>query len=324
MAAHTRVGAASAGSDLQQTKSTSNELSASIVLRRVPVDHCAGNADDLVLSVVKLLSLQAVGNTRIGFSEEELSFLAFDKYTSTIQGGMKFITPCVETDPLVPCQNQPYPFTFLTTERPTRKDLETLGSPDWVPPSCRGGGTQEALAECRWCSAGEECASKRELLLPDVSGTILTTGNLNDLPYLEISQGSISVGQNTSLLGDITFGVPDYDWTPEGAPFRFDLEARASVAMWFTPIDADIGLTLSHAGEELGPRPRPHPVNASRLRINIPELVCGTCTGGCRSRACGERCMWKDEGVREGGVVEGWKGGGWSGGCGGGESVAQL
>ena len=48
------------------------------------------------------------------------------------------------------------------------------------------------------------------ILLPNVSGTILTTGNLRELPsiFLNITHGKLDVGGHTGFAGDIQFGGP--------------------------------------------------------------------------------------------------------------------
>jgi hypothetical protein len=49
-----------------------------------------------------------------------------------------------------------------------------------------------------------------EILLPNVSGTMLTTGNLRELPsiFLNITGGQTEIGGHTGFAGDIQFGGP--------------------------------------------------------------------------------------------------------------------
>lgn len=46
-----------------------------------------------------------------------------------------------------------------------------------------------------------------EILLPSASGTIITTGNMRELPSIE-TQGDLTVGGHAGLNGDIQFGQP--------------------------------------------------------------------------------------------------------------------
>ena len=71
--------------------------------------------------------------------------------------------------------------------------------------------------------------------LPDVSGIVLTTGNLLGLPAIAIPDEHMFVGGDVSLEGSIELGHPDNITTLE----------------MFTWIDGDVGLTLQSAGGEL-------------------------------------------------------------------------
>ena len=71
--------------------------------------------------------------------------------------------------------------------------------------------------------------------LPDVSGIVLTTGNLLGLPAIAIPDEHMFVGGDVSLEGSIELGHPDNITTLE----------------MFTWIDGDVGLTLQSAGGTL-------------------------------------------------------------------------
>lgn len=73
---------------------------------------------------------------------------------------------------------------------------------------------------------------KNTILLPNVSGTILTTGNLRELPsiFLNITDGLLDVGGHTGFAGDMQFGGP-----------AAAQQSRVALNSWF---DGDLGLTF--------------------------------------------------------------------------------
>ena len=118
---------------------------------------------------------------------------------------------------------------------PRRRDIYTPGAPGYVPDMCRTlEGLKEDLQECNYCTAGAECEDKNEILIPDVSGTVITTGNMDLLPALAIPYSSFSTGGTTTLRGDITFGTPAPDLTSSQQSFVHPSYLRFSQPDWIT------------------------------------------------------------------------------------------
>jgi hypothetical protein len=76
---------------------------------------------------------------------------------------------------------------------------------------------------------------RNTILLPNVSGTILTTGNLRELPpiFLNITDAILDVGGHTGFAGDIQMGGP-----------AAAQESTVRLNAW---IDGDLGLTFRTA-----------------------------------------------------------------------------
>ena len=85
-----------------------------------------------------------------------------------------------------------------------------------------------------------------ELTLPDVSGTVVTTGNLLGLPSLRIPTGNLQIGGNSSLEGSVKLGDA----------------ADVTTGAWYSWIDSDVGMKLSSAGGG----------GASVMDISMPKL----------------------------------------------------
>ena len=54
----------------------------------------------------------------------------------------------------------------------------------------------------------ERPSQQNEILLPDASGVVLTTGNLLNLPSMRFNQSALSIGGDVSLEGDVQLGAP--------------------------------------------------------------------------------------------------------------------
>lgn len=170
-------------------------------------------------------------------ANSDTTMLNFDKYTSAITGVINFRE-----------LSNSAANASVTSLRPvyaTYQDVHSPSSPHYLPDECVAGtGLDYAYRTCRYCTAGVECAIKRELTLPNTNGTILTTGNLGDVNLLA-SRDSIIMGGSISLEGGILFG------TPTGTSYTRDpnLDDRfVPMITWFTPIDGDVGITFATAG----------------------------------------------------------------------------
>ena len=126
-------------------------------------------------------------------------------------------------------------FTKFGIVEPRRRDIYTPGAPGYVPDMCRTlEGLKEDLEECNYCTAGAECEDKNEILIPDVSGTVITTGNMDLLPAMAIPYASFSTGGRSTLKGDITFGSPAPDLTSSQQSFVHPHYLRFSQPDWIT------------------------------------------------------------------------------------------
>ena len=108
----------------------------------------------------------------------------------------------------------------------------------------------------------ERCRFKREILLPDVSGTILTTGNLLELPSMAIPKEDLILSSPESKLrvwGNTTWGRRvNYTHDPFNHHYNHELgevaflrEQFQSNAKMRTPFNGDVGLTFQSAGHEI-------------------------------------------------------------------------
>ena len=183
-----------------------------------------GNPEDLIIKKMALRSLTLVGgefgNGDSPALKSGTTVVTFDKYQTLMTGSMQLVNPCVTPEGENPCRPSTDVFTTFGIvsgatvgpargRRPVRDDIYTDGSEDWVPDHCRTlDGTAEMLEECRYCTAGAECEDKNEIYIPDVSGTVITTGNMDELPSVAIPYASFSAGGRTTLDGDVTLGTP--------------------------------------------------------------------------------------------------------------------
>jgi hypothetical protein len=86
------------------------------------------------------------------------------------------------------------------------------------------------------------------LILPDVSGTVLTTGNLLNLPAMTIPTGHVFVGGNTSFEGALKLGDP----------------STTSTASFYSWVDGTVGLSFASAGSIAA--------DATGINIGLPVL----------------------------------------------------
>eukprot|EP00961_Rhodomonas_salina_P028472 384201-Rhodomonas_salina.1 len=84
------------------------------------------------------------------------------------------------------------------------------------------------------------------ILLPDESGTVLTTGNLLNLPSIRIPDAHFFVGGDATLEGKMQFGMP----------------SEVTTLQMYTWVDGDVGMTFSGAGA----------LKANRLQLNVPYM----------------------------------------------------
>lgn len=98
----------------------------------------------------------------------------------------------------------------------------------------------------------ERCLMKREILLPDVTGDVITTGNLQKLPSMAVPrEGLFMTGSQSSLeiMGNLTLGRRvNYAEDPSNNIDGSDNGHRSLLAM-HTVINGDIGLTFQSASE---------------------------------------------------------------------------
>ena len=111
-------------------------------------------------------------------------------------------------------------------------------------------------------SSPDRCRWKREILLPDVNGTILTYGNLEDTPSIAIPREDLILSSSKSKLtvrGNITFGRRvnyshdpfNHHYNHELAEIAFVQQQFQSGAQMISHINGDIGLTFQTAGDEI-------------------------------------------------------------------------
>jgi hypothetical protein len=86
------------------------------------------------------------------------------------------------------------------------------------------------------------------LTLPDVSGTVLTTGNLLKLPAMTIPTGHVFVGGNTSFQGALKLGDA----------------STTTTASFYSWVDGTVGLNFASAGSI--------PASAMGINVGLPVL----------------------------------------------------
>ena len=198
-----------------------------------------GNPEDLVLKKMTLRALDFSGGEFGGstspITKSRVSIVTFDKYQSLMVGSMQLINDCENVEGTERCKPATNVYTKLGIMPTKRRDIYTPGDPAFVPAHCRElAGTQEILQECNYCTAGPECEDKNEILIPDITGTVITTGNMEQLPALAIPYSSYSAGGEVRLNGDITFGTPAPDLTASQQSFRHPEYIRYSEPDWVT------------------------------------------------------------------------------------------
>jgi hypothetical protein len=167
-----------------------------------------------------------------------VTVISFDKYTTLMLGSLKIINEYDTKDDrfnygeahLQHAEN----FTSLGIVPPKARDIYTSGSADWLPPHCTSpfGNLAKASAECWYCAACADCSHKNEILIPDVSGTVITTGNLAELPSIAVPFNTLRVAGKTLLLGDITLGTPAPELlTPNPQTFTHPAYLRSMEAL---------------------------------------------------------------------------------------------
>ena len=108
----------------------------------------------------------------------------------------------------------------------------------------------------------KRCRWKREILMPDCSGTLLTTGNLLETPSVAIPKENLMLSGAESKLkiwGNVTWGRRvNYTHDPFNHHFNHDLEEIPffakqfqSSASLFSRIDGDVGLTFQTPGHRI-------------------------------------------------------------------------
>jgi hypothetical protein len=275
-----------------------------------------GNPEDLIIDKMILRSLTVIGGEIGNFESPVLNsgitVLTFDKYQSLMSGDLQLVNSCVTPEGEVACIPSTEFFTSFGILQPVHRDIYTDGSENWLPEHCRTlDGVKELMEECFYCTAGAECEDKNEIYIPDVSGTVITSSNMDSLPTMAIPFSSLSAGGTTLLKGDVTLGTPapalpsfdqtfihpdylrfsDSNWASkrgyecsqfESMDERCMLErdfckhsAQVSIdswlhtgtchtdinapgikreaAMWYAPIDSNIGITLSSSGQNEAP-----------------------------------------------------------------------
>jgi len=108
----------------------------------------------------------------------------------------------------------------------------------------------------------ERCRWKREILMPDCSGTILTTGNLLETPSMAIPKEGLMLSGAESKLkiwGNMTWGRRvNYTHDPFNHHYNHELgeisffeKEFQSSAFMFARLDGDIGLTFQTPGHKI-------------------------------------------------------------------------
>jgi hypothetical protein len=112
---------------------------------------------------------------------------------------------------------------------------------------------RESKERCRW---------KREILMPDCSGTILTTGNLLETPSMAIPKEGLMLSGAESKLkiwGNVTWGLRvNYTHDPFNHHYNHELgeisffeKQFQSSAFMLARLDGDIGLTFQTPGHKI-------------------------------------------------------------------------
>ena len=198
-----------------------------------------GNPEDLTLKQMTLRALDFVGGEfgagTSPITNHQVTVVTFDKYQSLFVGSMQLANDCTVAPGQEFCMTDTSVYTKFGIVKPHRRDIWTPGDPAFVPAHCRVlEGTQEVLQECSYCTAGPECEDKNEILIPDISGTVITTGNMEELPAMAIPFSSFSAGGTVSLSGDVTFGSPAPDLTASQQSFLHPEYLRYSEPDWIT------------------------------------------------------------------------------------------
>ena len=206
----------------------------------------------------------------------------FDPVSTRIAGGFQLVSgyghPNFTYPDLRPGGNpliersgsaQPDPYTLFHIELPTLFDEEQAISslPEYQQRYCvesepyhyenlrssQQYNQRENPARCRW---------KREILIPDATGTILTTGNLGQTPSMAIPKEDLMLVSTESKLkiwGNVTWGrLVNYTHDPfnhhhnhEPEEIAFLEQQFQSSSQMFVRINGDVGLTFQSAGEEI-------------------------------------------------------------------------
>lgn len=207
----------------------------------------------------------------------------FDPVSSRVVGALRMIAgyghPNITYPDLRPGRNRyntrsgsavPDPATVLHVEAPTLFDSDQpLSSlPEYQQRYCLESEPYHFEEDRSYMqedhrSAPERCRFKREILLPDVSGTMLTTGNLLETPSIAIPRENLILASSESKLkvwGNITWGRRvNFTQDPFNHHYNHDMAAEVSFlhqqfqssAKLQTPFDGEVGLTFQSAGHEI-------------------------------------------------------------------------
>ena len=208
-----------------------------------------GNPEDLIINKMILRSLTVMGgefgNLNSPVLDSGITVVTFDKYQSLMSGNLQLVNPCVTPKGEAACIPSTEFFSSFGILAPVlppippslppspHRDIYTDGSENWLPEHCRTlDGVTELMEECFYCTAGAECEDKNEIYIPDVSGTVITSGNMDSLPTMAIPFSSFSAGGTTLLEGDVTLGTPAPALPSFDQPFIHPDYLRFSDSNW--------------------------------------------------------------------------------------------
>ena len=101
------------------------------------------------------------------------------------------------------------------------------------------------------------CYDKREIRIADVSGLVLTTGNLHDTPSMAIPREDLSLaglGSSFTVYGNVSLGRPasyasdPFNLAPSALPPS--RTHKQTIAKLYSRVDGDVGLTFLSASAE--------------------------------------------------------------------------
>ena len=191
------------------------------------------------------------------------SLIDFDPPTSYVTGGFRMVAGYGDPElrygtTLLPGTGQVGPVTYLNAVPHTPFEATTVEElPEYQQRFCVESKpygpykTMNSLME-EDTSNPSRCFQKREILLPDASGQIITTGNLQELPSMAVPRDGLfmeGTAGKFEVFGNLTLGRRvNYADDPSNNQDASDNGRRSILSMHAT-IDGDVGLTFQSASD---------------------------------------------------------------------------